>query len=222
MKKAFQILILLLAVNFIALAAGVGWLIRSGHLDRQRAMQIKELVFPPPPAPDAVNLQTRDEPATQPATSLETLLARSSGQSATEQVELIQQAFDAQMAQLDRRQRELTDLQQQVELARTQLSRDRAAVVAKQQQLADQEALAGKLQKDKGFQDSLALYAAMPSRQVKDIFMSLDDQTVINYLQAMEPRIASKILREFKSTQEISRVETILEKMRQAQASAQD
>ena len=62
----------------------------------------------------------------------------------------------------------------------------------------------------------------MPPKQVKQIFATLDDQTVVNFLQAMEPRTAAKIIKEFKTDDEVARMQKVLEKMRQAQASAKE
>jgi hypothetical protein len=70
---------------------------------------------------------------------------------------------------------------------------------------------------DKGFQDSLALYNTMPGKQVKTIFMSLDDATVQQYLQSMTPRSAGRIVKEFKTPEETARIERVLERMRQAE-----
>src|SRR5439155_15931204 len=75
-----------------------------------------------------------------------------------------------------------------------------------------------RLANDKGFQDSLARYQAMPGKQVKQIFMTLDDDTVMNYLQTMEPRAAARIIKEFKAPDEVQRIQKVLEKMRVAQA----
>jgi hypothetical protein len=55
---------------------------------------------------------------------------------------------------------------------------------------------------------------------VKTIFMSLTDDTMIQYLRAMEPRTATKITKEFKSPEELARIGLVMEKMRQTQASA--
>lgn len=219
MKKLLNILVLLLAVNFLALAGGVGWLAQSGRLDRARVEQIRQILFPPPPPAQTAELATQSGPATQPSTPLEMLLARYSGRTAGEQIEFIQRTFDTRMAQLDRRERELGDLQRQVELAKDQLTRDRAALDGERGQLAAREAEVTRLQGDEGFQSSLALYTSMPAKQVKSIFMALDDATLIDYLRAMQPRTAAKILREFKTVEEISRIERVLEKMRQAEVS---
>jgi hypothetical protein len=149
---------------------------------------------------------------------LEELLAQHAGRPVTEQVAFLQRAFDAQMAVLDRRQRELSDLQRQVELAKGQMNRDRAALDAQSQKLAQREQQEDKLARDKGFQDTLERYQVMPPKQVKELFMRLDDRTVVNYLQAMEPRAAAKILKEFKSPVELARAEQVLEMMRQSGA----
>jgi hypothetical protein len=52
--------------------------------------------------------------------------------------------------------------------------------------------------------------------------MGLDDKTIKNYLEAMQPRTAAKIIKEFKSPDETARIEKIMEQMRLAQASAKE
>ena len=216
MKKLIDVIVLTLAVNFLAAIGGVGWLWQQGRLDRQRIVAIRQILFPASPEQSPAT-QPSAEPTSQPTLKLDELLAKAAKRTATEQVEFIQHAFDAQMALLDRRQRELNDLQRQVELARQQLARDLESLQMRQQQLAAREQQANRLASDKGFQDSLALYSTMPARQVKTVFMGLDDQTVMNYLQAMPSRTAGKIIREFKSPEETTRIQSILERMRLAQ-----
>jgi len=122
------------------------------------------------------------------------------------------------MAQLDRAHRELLGLNQQVEQARAKLNEERKALDEKEKKLADREQQAQRLASDQGFQDSLSLYQTLPAKQVKTIFMGLEDATVIQYLQAMESRAAAKITREFKTTEESERLKRLLERMRQPQA----
>lgn len=220
MKRLLNVVMLTLALDFVAVAAAVGWLYQQGRLDRQKVLAIREILFPKPAeAPPAAQPTTQP---VQPIMRLEELLAKAVGRSASEQVEFIQHAFDAQMALLDRRQRELQDLQRQVDMSKEQMARDRAQLQAQQQDLEARQNQALRLASDKGFQDSLALYNTMPPKQVKTIFMGLDDQTVANYLQAMSPRTAAKIIREFKSPEETQRIQKILEQIRLAQASAKE
>jgi flagellar motility protein MotE (MotC chaperone) len=209
-----------LAINFIALAGFVGWVVKSQHVNREKALAIKDLIFgAPTPAPAT---QPVVDATTQPSLRLEELVARQSGHTASEQVEFIQHTFDTQMAQLDRREREVRDLERQVDLAKLQMTRDRDALEAEKKQLKDREEEAARLASDKGFQDALDRYIAMPPKQVKDVFTKLDDPTVVRFLQAMEPRIAAKVIKEFKTPDEMTRIQKVLEMMRQAQASAKD
>lgn len=220
MKKLFNVLVLTLAVNFLAIAGAVGWLHQTKRLDREKALAIREILFPRLIEPDQPARQPAASPATQPILRLEELLARSAGRPATEQVQFIQHAFDTQSVQLERRERELNDLQRQVELAKQQFARDRGTIERQRSELTAREEEATRLAADKGFQDSLELYKTMPGKQVKSIFMMLDDATVVRYLQAMEPRAAARIMKEFKNPAEVTRMQTIMETMRQSSAQA--
>ncbi len=215
MKKLSGIIVLTLAINFLAAAAGIAYLFQAGKLNREKVVAIKELVFTPPPVDPATTQPSAQEaPTTKPVNSLEQLLAEASGRTAGEQVEFIQRSFDAQMAMLDRRQRELTDLQRQVDLAKQQMERDRVVLEKGRTELSTQQQLATKLETDKGFQDSLQLYNTMSGKQVKTIFMTLDDETMRQYLQAMQPRNAARIIKEFKTPDEVARIQKVMEAMR--------
>ncbi len=216
MKKIVNVIVLTLAMNFLLVVAGSALLLGKSHMDRDKFTAVKKLLFEtsqpttePTPAPVA---------ATEPADRLAELLARASGRPAGEQVSFIRQAFDAEMAELDRKQSELADLQRQIDLSRNQTRLDREKIEQAQKALADQQALATKLASDKGFQDSLELYNAMPAKQVKTIFMTLGDDAVVQYLTAMEPRTAAKIIKEFKLPEETTRIQKVLERIRQSQA----
>lgn len=215
MKKIFSVLVLTLAVNFLAVAGGVGWLFQSGHMDKEKMQAIKTLVFPPPDnSPGATaTTQPTDAATTQPLLKLEELLAAHAGRAPGEQVEFIKDAFDTQMAQLDRRKRELDDLARQVEIAKQQATRDRLVLTKDQTDLQSREELASKLATDKGFQDALKLYTAMPPKQVKAIFLTMDDDTVRRFIRAMQPRQATKIIKEFKTPDETARLESVMKDM---------
>jgi len=217
MKKFLNVLSLTLAINFLVVAGFVAFLYRDGRLDRARITAIKEILYPPPP-PEAPATQPVTDQLAEPTMKLEELLARTAGRPAAEQLDYIRKSFDSQMAQLDRAHRELLGLNQQVEQARAKLNEERKALDEKEKKLADREQQAQRLASDQGFQDSLALYQTLPAKQVKTIFMGLEDATVIQYLQAMESRAAAKITREFKTTEESERLKRLLERMRQPQA----
>jgi flagellar motility protein MotE (MotC chaperone) len=217
MKRIFSVVILCLALNFLALAGGVGWLYQNGHLDKDRFAKIRGILFPPPAPPPAKPSSNANAATTQPTLQWANLTEKLTGRPATEQIDFIKRTFDAQMLELDLRQRELLDLQRQVDLANQKLAADRAALEKRENALAQREQEADQLDNDKGFQDSLALYKAMAPAQVKQIFLTLSQQTVQQYLQAMEPRTAGKIIKEFKTPDETAFIQKVLEGMRQTQ-----
>jgi BMFP domain-containing protein YqiC len=219
MKKFLNVLSLTLAINFVIVAGFVAWLSHDGRLDRARITAIKDILFPSPP-PEVPTSQPVTDQLAEPTMKLEELLAKTAGRPAAEQLEYIRKSFDSQMAQLDRAHRELLDLNQQVEQARAKLNDERKALDEKEKKLGDREQQAQRLASDQGFQDSLSLYQTLPAKQVKTIFMGLDDAVVIQYLQAMESRSAAKITKEFKSPEESERLKRLLERMRQPQAAA--
>lgn len=218
MKKLFDVLMLVLAINFIVVAVGVVYLFHDGKLDKDKVKQIRELVF----TTTQPTTQQTASATTKPAGGLDQLLAQETGHTAAEQVEYMQRSFDAQQETLDRRQQELLNLKTQVDLAQAKLSKDRADLLAEKKRLQDQESEAARQAADKGFQDALALYEAMPAKQAKDVFMGLDDGTVVRFIDAMDPLQASKILKEFKSPDETVRVGKLLERIRQSQVSAKE
>lgn len=215
MRRLLNVIILTLALNFLAVAGGVAYLAQTGRLDHSKVMQVKDLLFPPPePTVELATTQPVDQATTQPFFKLEELLARKTGHTARETVDFLQETFDAQMVQLDRRRRELDDLQRQIELAKQQLASDREQLDKGRMDLEAQRQQAARLASDEGFQDSLTLYESLPGKQVKTIFMGLDEDVVVQYLQSMSPSAAKKILKEFKTPDEIERAKHYMEKMR--------
>jgi len=219
MKKFFSVIAWTLALNFLAAVGGIVWLYKSGKLDREKVHQIKELVFAPATQPVEEQPEPRD-PTTQPTLKLEEMLAKVSGRSASEQVEFMQKTFEAERMILDRRLEDLRNQRRTLEEAKRQADKEREKLVADQKKLAAAQQEQAKLVSDKGFQDTLGLYTTMPPRQVKTIFMTMSDETMVQYLRAMEPRTASKIMKEFKTADEEARIAKVMEKMREPQAAS--
>jgi flagellar motility protein MotE (MotC chaperone) len=215
-KNLVTALLVLVALNFLAVAGGAGWLFQSGHLNRDRVKSICEIMFPPATQPATQPSVAAATTQPSPQSRLDELLARHAGaRSAAEQADYLQRTFDAQMSQLDQRQRQLEDLQRLVSEAQTQLQSDKSKLTADQQKLADDRAEAAKLAEDQGFQDSLNLYNSMPAKQVKAMFLAMSDDKVVNYLRAMEPKTAARILKEFKSPDETDRLHKLMDRMQE-------
>lgn len=216
MKRLWNVLVLTLALNFLAVAGLVGYLHQTGRLTRDRVNQIKLVLFPPP-EPQAPTTQPAPDPTTRPTLVLEELLAKRPSMTAGDQVKFIHQTFDERQAELGRRQQFLEAQQRQIDLAQGKLQEDRDAFDAEVKKFRDEQAQAKKLASDTGFQNTLADYSALPARQVKGIFTTLGDDVVRMYLEAMDPRAVAKIVKEYKTPDELDRIQKIMEKIRKAE-----
>lgn len=217
MKKLWSVFVHTLAINFLLLIGAAGWLWTSAHVDRTKVEAVRDVLYPKEESSPATT-----QPTTQPAKPesgpplmrLDELLARHAGKRAGEQVEIIQQTFDAQSALLDRRKVELQDLQAQVAAEQKRLADASAALEAERKDLSERRRQAEQATADKGFADSLKLYSTMPGKQAKAVFMDMPDETAARFLQAMPPRTATKIVKEFKTPAELARINRVLERIR--------
>ena len=66
----------------------------------------------------------------------------------------------------------------------------------------------------------MALYKTLPPRQVKAIFTTLPDDAVQQYLQAMDAKQATKVMKEFKTPADVARLQRVLERIRSTPAAA--
>jgi flagellar motility protein MotE (MotC chaperone) len=220
-KKIFSILVLTLAVNFLALAGGIGYLYGTKKLDKDKVHAIRDIVFPTtaPSDADATTQPSDGGPTTRSTFGLDEVLATHAGMPAAEQVQLVHRTADFRVADLERRQSELNALHDLVKNAETKLKSEREAFEAQRKALETREQEATRLASDKGFQDALKLYGTMKPKQIKDVFVGLSDEVVVRYMRAMEPRQVSKILKEFKTPAELERVKVLMEQVRSAEAS---
>ena len=221
-KKFLSVIAGVLALNFLAAAGGVGYLVYTKKLDKSKMHDIRAIVFdaPKPTTQPTTQPSAQNVTTDTPILRLDRMLAQAAGRTAPEQVTITQTALESQAATLERRMRDLDAQRQEIELARQQLEKDRKNVQDQAAALQAQQDQQAKLAADQGFQNSLALYAAMAPKQVKAIFADMDDDVVVRYLQAMDARQAASVLKEFKTPTETMRAKTLLEKIRQAQAKA--
>jgi hypothetical protein len=211
-KKLMSVVTLVLALNFIGVVAGTAWVWKSGHVDKEKLKALKLVLYPADsqPATEPVT----GAPTTAPVDRLDELLAKAAGRPASEQIQYIKDQFTSDMAELDRQKVELMDLRAQDDMARNQAADAMAKVVEARAALAQAKADDEKVKSASGFKDTLALYEIMPTKQVKTIFMTLGDPTVVAYLDAMPPARAAKIIKEFKSPEETDRIQKVLERLR--------
>ncbi|MEM1011349.1 MAG: hypothetical protein AAGI46_03905 [Planctomycetota bacterium] len=210
-------LVVTLAINFIGLAIAAGLIAQKSGLDKDKIADVKEVLFPPPPEP--VEDEAEEEPAEPtPMEALLAMLDSQSGKPADARVVNYEHELDARSALLDRQQRQLADRLRQLDSA----SRQHAA--ARQTHASEVATWQGKRDEaearlsDEGFLATLALYESLPAPQAKKVIAGLEDEIALAFLRAMEPRTASKILREFENDEDTQQLRRLLEGMRQGVA----
>lgn len=222
LKKLALALMIVLAINFVAVVGTGAYLFGTGVLSKEKLGEITKVMYPEPTSQPATQPATSGDATTQPIMRIDEFLGATAGKTAAEQLAFMQSAFDRQMALLDRQRQELFDLRRQVELARSQFLKEKAALDDREKRVAARETTMNSQVVDKGFTETLKLYNAMPTKQVKDIFAQLEDETVVRYLQAMDARRASRVLGEFKTPEELKRAQALLEMMRKKDAPKAD
>ncbi len=215
MKRLLTVLSATLALNFLLAVGGIAYLYKTGKLDDAKIKTIRELVMHPATQPVATTQPIERDPTTQPTLALENMLSKVVGRPAGEQVEFMQRTFDSQMAILDRREQNLKSIQNGIDTDLKKLKEARDLLEADRTKFTAAQAQQNKALTEQGFQDTLNLYITMPSKQVKTIFMTMDDDLMTQYLRAMEPRTAAKIVKEFKAGEEVGKITRVMDKMRQ-------
>ena len=219
-QKLLSLVAVVLALNFVAMAiAGVMVAQRAG-LDRQKIGQIREILFPPEVSATKEVQEPAETSEPTPMEQLIALLDAQTGKPTEQRVQDIQHTFDQRTVDLARMRRELSDLRNQIEIASRRLLDERQAFMTERDVWQDAVDSARRLAQEEGFADALALYTQLPSKQTKDLFLQLDEETVLRYLRAMDVTAAAKVLREFKSEPETTKAAAILELMRQGNIAA--
>lgn len=220
LRKLLNLTVVVLAINFIGMAVAAMLLAQRADLSREKLSQVKQILFPSEETP-AVDEPKPAEPAEPtPMEQLIALLDVQAGKSTEQRVRDVRETFDERAVVLGRARRELVDRQRQIDAATQKLLQERSEFESRRQAFETAVATAADRANDEGFRTTLTLYEQMPAKQTKEIFLQLENQTVLAFLVAMEPRTAAKVLKEFKTDPEIQKITDILELMRQGDPAA--
>lgn len=213
-------LITLLLLHLLAAGAGVGWLILSGRVSTERIAEIKE-TFQRPVAEEKARQEEQKEKAKQlqaEAERAERLSQLGEASTTADRLAEANQRNEILLRQLERTRSEIQALQQNLHLARQRLERQNEQVHAANERLEQRLAEIEQRFNDEGFKKAVTLYESLPAEQVKAMFTSLmeDGRTeqVVAYLEAMQPRIAAKVLKEFERGADVQRAVNLTERLR--------
>jgi hypothetical protein len=215
MKSLIRAVSVLAIINLLAVAGLVGWLFSQGRIDRQRVLEMSEILGETSEARaeriEAARLEAEAANAPKPRTDGD---IRSTDQRNDARIELTM--IDRE--RLERLQREVRDLQTQLRQQRQMLDRDWTKF---EQEKADFQAMRERLYAIDGadyFKKSLAVLNGMKPADIRPVFNTMigDGKTeeVISYLAAFDERHRAKVVTEFVQGGEVELAAGLLESLR--------
>jgi len=212
---------LVVVVNLIAAAAFAGWLGASGRLSKERVQQTVDTYRVTVAAQQEQDAEVQQALEEQEAREEQALRMEqvAGGPLTPEQVLDSLHEVDAYYDQIiKRREAEVAAMQQQIDTTRrlvderfAQLESEREAFAALRDRWVEQS-------RDEDFQQAVSMLEGVPPKQAKMILQELLDQgeedQVVAYLAAMDPRKANGVLKEFKQPAEVVQAARLIEQVR--------
>ncbi|HWB19055.1 MAG TPA: hypothetical protein VG711_02055 [Phycisphaerales bacterium] len=218
MRAIWNTLSFLAVVHLLALLMLVGWLWNSGRLNSDRVTKLRDMLSKTP-AEEQAQIE-KDEAAKKEADrqAQEDAERNSPSVQSADQVRLMNMIQDREAMAMRRLSDEKAMLMAQIGTAED-------AVKKKDEELAANRAAWDQVtaedrarQTDAQFQQTVKAYESIPAKQAKSMFEELIRQgqmeQAVAYLDAMNPRAASKVLKEFKTPEEIQLATKLLEDLR--------
>lgn len=222
MKTLWNAICIVLFINVLALAGFAFWLNQTHRLSGDRVRRAIELFKPTASQEQAVKEQAAREAdeAGKKAAERAHLDAVSRGETTMQDRLREQEDRDTiEMQRLERKRRETADLQNQLEIYKTEFAKQKAELDAKRKEFEEFRSREEKLKTDADFQQAVQMYEKLPAKQAKEMFITLlsegKEPQVIDYLAAMQQRKASGVLKEFKTPEEIKVATELVQRLRE-------
>ena len=227
MKKIGSLLTMILVMNLVAALGLAGYLLATGRLDKEKATAMLDMVKHKG-TPEKLREKLYDimepTPATSTAPSTQSLAAKTVeneltsvlAASASDRLEMSRQAIEQERLKLEAEAQDLRNRQKTLEDKQSELKELLKKVEDAKgayQKKVEADAAKGK---DESFKKTLALYDELKPKQLKEIFLGMPEETVAEFLAAMDESRSGKIIAEFKSPTEKTFILKVLETIRGA------
>jgi hypothetical protein len=225
MKSMKRAILTILVLNLIAMLGGIGWLLSSGRVNKDRVLEMTKL-FNEPVEVEQARIKAEEQAAIAEEAGKPRPIpddALNSDERNLIRVEMTQ----VDMARLERMKREVEDLQSILRQERTGLNDDRAQFEQEKADFAAMRERLMALEGGKQFKKALATLTTMDAADAKTVLSSLlglDNNLadpreakydeVISYLSAMDERARTAILSEFLDAGEDKLAADLLESVR--------
>lgn len=218
MRTLWNFVSFLAVVHLLAVGMFAGWLWSSGRLDLDRLSEAKRLFSPTiaearaAAAENAAAAEAEAEAARDAARSLTPPMA---SETHVQFASMLHQQMNQAIRRLDDEKRLLN-----AQLARTtaQIEQERGAFEQERKQWETSTEAERQRRIDTQFGKAVKQLESIPAKQSKQILLNLVDddnmEQAVAYFDAMNPRAAAKVLKEFKSDAESVLAKELLEELR--------
>ena len=222
MKTIGIILLALLLAHLVAVGIGVAWLGATDRLSKERLYQVKA-IFVPTIKEEKARLEEEEKSTlAQKAVLDEKARMEEVADGPTtvnDRLEQDQTKRDLVLAKIQRLQREMNDMNRNLEFAKLQLSHDKKQLTEEREAFKKFKEDMENQRMDADFERVVNTYSKLKPKLAKQAFIDLIKQgsndMVVEYLAAMPLRKSASILNQFKDDAEIPIAANLLEQLRQ-------
>lgn len=218
MKRLWNIISFIAVVNLLSLLLFGAWLWQSGRLDVERIDRVRELLAMTIADEQAAAEERAAQAEREQAEAAERAWRANPPLPSAAHVQQVSRAEDQADQAMRRVRDETARLQEQLDGRAAELDqREQAFRSARETWLGSIDAEKSR-RSDEQFLQTVRQYETAPAKIARQWMIQLIDEggrdQVVAYLDAMNPRAASKILREFKTEEEAALATELLEELR--------
>jgi len=221
-RAVWNVFVIVLLLHLIAVLGFGAWLYTSGRMDKQRLAAVYEMFKPTVAEQAAEETRLAAEIEAQRINQEKAIRMQKAGKDGqltlSDRITADRELDEATQLKLDRLDRAKSDIQGQIERAQAALAQQSAQLEAARAEFDAYVAKRTGLMTDEDFKQAVALLSAQKPKQAKAMLQAMltegEQERVVNYLAAMQNRIAAKVLAEFKDPAEVEQATELVNALR--------
>lgn len=213
MKSLWSVVSFLAVVHLLALLGFLGWMYGTDRLSLERVRTVRELF-----AMTMTDEKMQKEEQERETTEIQERGSSMFQMSSTRQIELLTDVQRQELLATQRMKDESEMHARQFSLLTQKIALEREEFKAERRRWEEATGADRERKTNEQFTQTVMQYESLPAKQGKQVLIELinsgNREQAVAYLDAMNPRATSKILKEFKSPEEIILAAELLEELR--------
>lgn len=213
MKSLWSVVSFLAVVHLLALLGFLGWMYGSDRLSLERVRTVREL-FAMTMTDEKMQKEEQERETTVNPERDSSMFQMSS----TRQIELLTDVQRQELLATQRMKDESEMHARQFSLLNQKIASEREEFEEERRRWEEATGADRERKTNEQFTQTVIQYESLPAKQGKQVLIELinsgNREQAVAYLDAMKPRATSKILKEFKSPEEIILAAELLEELR--------